>query len=210
MNSNLRMPTPASTLAITLMLSAGVGQRLFGETITMPPVPPNIQVPSGNVAFFKSQAVGTQNYICSPAGEGFAWKLFGPQATLFVTIRWVNGDIRQQVMTHFLSANPAENGTARPTWQSSIDTSAIWGKAIAQSSDPNYVEAGAIPWLLLEVVGAQRGPAGGDLMTPTTYIQRVRTSGGVAPSTGCSQATVSSTMLAPYTTDYIFYRASRR
>jgi hypothetical protein len=139
-------------------------------------------------------------------GSDFAWTLFGPQATLFFRFKWIGGEIRQQIMTHFLSPNPAEGGTARATWQSSLDTSALWGRAIASSSDPIFVAPGAIPWLLVEVVGAEQGPTG-DTLTPTTFIQRLNTSGGVQPSTGCSQSTVGSTVLVPYTTDYFFYKA---
>jgi len=80
--------------------------------------------------------------------------LFGPQATLF-------NEHGQQVITHFLSPNPDEAGTARATWQHSRDTSAVWARAIASSSDPAFVAPGAIPWLLLELVEATRDrPAG--------------------------------------------------
>src|SRR5262249_5365232 len=153
----------------------------LANTVTPPPVPGDIRVPSGNVPFLEGHAVGTQNYVCAPSGSGFAWKLFGPQATLFLTFKVFNIEVRQQVTTHFLSANPDENGVARPTWQSSLDTSAVWGKASKSSIDPAYVAAGAIPWLLVEVVGAGRGPAGGNVLTPTTFIHRLNTSGGVAP-----------------------------
>lgn len=44
------------------------------------------------------------------------------------------------------------------------------------------VAPGAIPWLLLEVKGVQAGPSGGDKLTRTTFIQRLNTSGGIAPS----------------------------
>ena len=110
------------------------------------------------------------------------------------------------MITHFLSANPAENGTPRATWQSSSDTSAIWAAAIASSTDPNYVEAGAIPWLLLQVKGAQPG-SGGSSLGGTLYIQRVNTSGGAVPATGCKSAQdVGKKALVPYTTDYVFYK----
>jgi hypothetical protein len=108
-------------------------------------------------------------------------------------------------MTHYLSPNPVEGGIARATWQSSLDTSAVWAKKIAESSDPAYVAPGAIPWLLLEVSGTQRGPAGGMMLTGTTYLQRVNTSGGAMPMTACTEA--GSIAFVPYTTDYIFYRA---
>src|SRR5882672_9671770 len=109
-------------------------------------VPDNLQVPAGNHAFLEGHAVGTQNYMCLPSGSLVAWTAIGPQATLF-------RDNDRQIITHFLSTNPAEN-LARATWQHSRDTSRVWAQSIASSSDPAFVAAGAIPWLLLQVVGA--------------------------------------------------------
>lgn len=210
MTQNLCDRITGSTVALAMALLVGTGQMAFAGTVEVPPAPANIQVPEGNVAFLKAHAIGTQNYICAPSDSGFAWKFFGPQATLFLTIKWFQGDIRQQVATHFLSPNPVENGMPRATWQASLDSSIVWGKAIAQSSDSNFVAPGAIPWLLVQVGGAQRGPTGGDYLTPTTFIQRLNTAGGLAPATGCSQATDGATALMPYTTDYYFYKAVRR
>src|SRR5436190_5264045 len=96
------------------------------------PVPVNLQVSEDYRAFLTGAAQGTQNYVCLPSGASYAWTLFGPQATLF-------NDDDDQIITHFLSANPAENGTPRATWQSSRDTSRAWAFAIANSTDPNYV-----------------------------------------------------------------------
>ena len=102
-------------------------------------------------------------------------------------------------------------GTPRPTWQHSQDTSAVWARAIFSSSAPNFVDADAIPWLLLQVVGVQRGPIGGHRLTRTTFIQRLNTSGGVAPSTGCDEFTdVNKRAFVPYTADYFFYKAAER
>ena len=57
------------------------------------------------------------------------------------------------------------------------------------------------------MVGAQDGPTGGDKLTPTTYIQRVNTSGGTAPATGCTLSTdIGKRVFVPYTADYFFYR----
>jgi hypothetical protein len=139
-------------------------------------------VEHGNTPFLVGHAVGTQNYICLLAPKGFAWTFFGPQATLF-------GDDGQQLTTHFLSANPDENGTLRATWQHSEDTSAIWAKAVASSTDPAYVAPGAIPWLKLQVVGVEQGPTGGMALFGTTFVQRVHTTGGIAPAAhGCANA----------------------
>jgi Protein of unknown function (DUF3455) len=162
-------------------------------------VPSNLEPPAGVAAFLTARAEGTQNYICLKS-DGYTWTFWGPQATLF-------DDGNQQVITHFLSANPAEFGAPRATWQSSSDTSSIWAAAIQSSTDPAYVEASAIPWLLLQVKGTQPGPSGGTTLTGTLFIQRVNTSGGVAPTTGCkSSQDVGKKVLVPYTTDYVFYR----
>ena len=56
------------------------------------------------------------------------------------------------------------------------------------------------------MVGAQDGPTGGDTLTATKFIQRLNTSGGIAPSTGCtSSANVGNQAFVPYTADYFFY-----
>ena len=65
--------------------------------------------------------------------------------------------------------------------------------------------------LLLRVVGAQDGPTGGQMLTATTFIHRLNTSGGVAPSTGCTIPTdVGKRAFVPYTADYFFYREDDR
>jgi len=184
---------------------AAIGMPAAAQTIMPPDAPANIKPPAGNVAFLKGSAVGTQNYVCLPTTGGLAWKFQGPQATLFMTIKWINGDIRQQIATHFLSPNPVEAGMpARATWQSSLDTSMVWAKKFAESSDSAYVAPGAIPWFLLEKAGTQSGPAGGSMLANTTYIQRVNTTGGIMPTTGCTEA--GAIQFVPYTADYFFYR----
>ncbi|MGH8567639.1 MAG: DUF3455 domain-containing protein [Gammaproteobacteria bacterium] len=192
----------ASVAALSAALTAGLPQPAYAGDVISPPVPPDLEVPPGNKAFLVGYAVGTQNYVCLPSGPGFAWSFFGPQATLF-------NDDEKQLITHFLSPNPDEGGTPRATWQHSRDTSTVWAIAIASSSDPAFVAPGAIPWLLLETVGAQDGPNGGDKLSETTFIQRLNTGGGVMPASGCTQSTdVGKKALVPYTTDYFFYKAA--
>ncbi len=188
----------------TYLLALSIA-ALRGQSITIPPMPADLLVPPGHTAYLKAQATGTQNYVCLPSGGGLAWKFQGPQATLFVTYKWFGGDVRQQVTTHHLSPNPDEPGNpARATWQSSLDTSAVWAKKIAETTDSAYVAPGAIPWFKLQVVGAQNGPSGGTMLSKTTFIQRVNTAGGVAPTAACTEA--GAITFVPYTTDYIFYR----
>ena len=53
-------------------------------------------------------------------------------------------------------------------------------------------------------MGARKGPGGGDMLMPTTFMQRVNTAGGMMPSTGCADASnVGATVFA----DYFFYKA---
>jgi len=97
----------------------------------------------------------------------------------------------------------------RATWQHD-DTSTVWGevKDGNASSDPAFVEPGAIAWLKVTIVGYQDGPKGGDKLEGTTFIQRLNTSGGLAPATGCSSpADVGKQQFVPYTADYFFYKA---
>lgn len=188
--------TAVAVVSLTTMF-----QPARADALTPPAVPANIQVPAGNKLFFVGQAVGTQNYVCLPADGGVKFILFTPQATLFKE--------GEEVTTHYFSPNPAENGTIRAAWQHSRDTSTVWGKVADgnSSSDPAYVAPGAIPWLLVTIVGAQNGPTGGDKLTGTTYIQRVNTAGGVAPTTGCASSTdIGNKAFVPYTTDYYFYK----
>ena len=191
-------------ILLTLVSSAVNAQMPRRPRIEVPPVPSNLQVPEGHTVYLKGYATGTQNYMCLPSLAGPAWKLVGPQATLFQERR---GDLYQQVTTHFLAPNPFEGGTARPSWQHSFDSSQVWGRALASSADADFVEVGAIPWLLVEIVGAQRGPAAGGLLAQTTFIQRLNTSGGAAPAT-CTD--IGAFVMVPYSTDYFFYRASRK
>lgn len=196
---NRTMPRvlPVACLA-ALAGFAALPRSAAADPVTPPPVPGEIQPEQGNKAFLMAHAFGTQNYICLPSGSGFAWTFFAPQATLF-------NRADQQVITHFLSPNPSEGGTSRVTWQHSRDTSAVWGAV--KEGDSVVVDPTAIPWLLVTVVGAQDGPTGGHKLTPTTFIQRVNTVGGIAPATGCAAATdVGKKELVPYKADYVFYQ----
>jgi len=202
------------TLAMILGLSAFSLQARPARTadITPPTLPPGMApVPAGNKLFLGTHATGTQNYVCRPSGAGVAYVLFTPEATLF-------GEDGGQVITHNFSPNPFEtntdpkvvaDGTIRATWQYR-DTSRVWAKV--HQADPDgsgavTVDSKAIAWLLLDGVGSQNGPTGGDKLTGTTFVQRLNTKGGLAPSTGCSSLTdVGNQAFVNYTADYFFYK----
>lgn len=198
-------PTKTAT-SIAVALLALLPMTLHAFPIVPPAVPTNIEVPAGHKPYLVGHAVGTQNYFCVPSvkATGAEWVLFGPQATLFA-------DRGRQLTTHFLSRNPDEEGTPRPTWQHSDDSSAIWAARVDGSADPEYVDPTAIPWLLLRIVGKEDGPSGGRKLTETAFIHRVNTVGGKAPEIGCgSPEDIGNTELVSYEADYIFYRAVRR
>ena len=148
-----------------------------------------------------------------------AYKLFTPQATLF-------NDDYDEVITHFFSPDPSEantspavvaDGAIRVTWQDARDTSIVWGKVRPadpnipgdlgdSSTDPAFVKPGAVAWLKVTATGTANGPTGGDTLTKTTFIQRLNTSGGLAPSTGCnSPSDLGNQAFKDYTADYFFY-----
>jgi hypothetical protein len=209
-----RILLAACSTALAAAFTVSLPQPAHAAHVTPPRVPDKLQVEEGNTAFLVGHATGTQNYICLPCpnpttpatqcpdASGFAWLLFTPEATLF-------SDNDKQVTTHFFSPNPAENGTIRATWQDSRDTSIVWGgKAISAThdTDPDFVAEHAIAWLLLPAAGVQEGTIGSDTLTKTTFIQRLNTSGGLAPSDGCSQLSdVGAKAFRPYTADYFFY-----
>jgi hypothetical protein len=222
---NFSRATGAVLLLATIGVSGANAQPAktgSAEPIHVGNVPANIQVPAGNHAFLVGHGVGTQNYVCTPSASspsGVAYTLFTPEATLF-------GDESKQLITHFFSPSPSEvnanpavvaPGAIRVTWQHSRDTSTVWGRVRPadpnvpgdlgdSSTDPAFVAPGAVAWLKVTATATQDGPTGGDTLTKTTFIQRLNTSGGVAPSTGCAAATdVGHQAFVPYKADYFFY-----
>jgi Protein of unknown function (DUF3455) len=184
--------------ALGMAFTIALPHAAHAQGVTPPTVPPGLEVDAPNEAFLLGRGVGTQNYICQPSASlgRVAWTLFTPQATLF-------NDLDEQLITHFFSPNPDEDGIVRVTWEDSRDTSTVWAQAIASV----VVTPDAIPWLKLETKGTQVGPTGGATLASTTFIQRVHTVGGVAPATGCDRPTdIGHKQFVPYTADYFFYK----
>jgi hypothetical protein len=194
------LPT-ACAAALALAFTATLAQPVLADKFTPPDVPGNIKVLPPNHIFLIGHAIGTQNYVCVPNGAGVKFTLFTPQATLF-------NDDDTEIITHYFSPNPDENRTVRATWQHSRDSSRVWAEVVNgdASNDANFVEAGAVAWVKLTVRGTEAGPTYGDILTKTTFIQRINTHGGVAPPTGClSPGDLGNTAFVPYTADYVFY-----
>lgn len=158
----------------------------FGHRAVGPLLPsPDLKVPAGNELAGARDASGVQNYVCTVSAESkYSWVLFGPQANLFGRYGALAG-------THF----------AGPTWQSN-DGSAVKAARVAGFT----VTATAVPALLLNVT-AHSGPSGE--LSAITFIQRLNTTGGVAPADGCDAQHAGAIAAVPYTATYYFYRAVR-
>jgi len=200
--------------ALALAVSFSIVTPASAQSVTPPPTPTAITPPAGNSAFLVGHALGTQGYTCLPTSTGgTSWTInpARPEATLFATV--LGQPV--QIITHFASINANPNGKlpvalgGNATWQSSFDTSKVWAAVLGPHSIPAGSDAascpntGSIPCLLLESIGNQKGPTGGNLLAQTTFVQRLNTNGGSAPTTTCS---VGQTQLVPYTADYFFYR----
>jgi predicted lipoprotein with Yx(FWY)xxD motif len=145
-----------------------------------PTVPSAIAVPDGNRVYLVGHAVGVQTYSCN----GLVWSFVAPRANLF-------DDNGKLIIAHF----------GGPTWQAT-DGSTVVGRVEASST----VDATAIPWLRLSATSTAAGRAG-DQLSHTTYIQRIATTGGLAPPVAeCNAARAGTVTEIPYTADYYFWQ----
>lgn len=149
----------------------------------MADVPEPVRVPAGHKMTMKAVGVGELTYECrAKAGDAaaFEWAFVGPVAKL-------------------MDANNKEVGKyyAGPTWES-MDGSKVTGKQVAVAP----AAPGSIPLQLVKTEPAM----GQGAMTGITYIQRVNTKGGVAPSDACTKASAGMKKQVPYQADYVFYK----
>ena len=70
---------------------------------------------------------------------------------------------------------------------------------------PRWAPLGAIPWLLLKA----RSTDGPGVFSTITYIQRLQTAGGVAPTESCDRIVAGVERAAPYTAIYAFDAGAR-
>jgi hypothetical protein len=146
--------------------------------------PPALAPAADQDLAFALDAQGVQRYQCVQSTTGFAWTFVAPDADLFSLHR------HQPVVHHF----------AGPTWLYKDSSSVLGAKTAGATVDPT-----AIPWLLLNVTS--HGGAEGRL-SDITSIQRLQTTGGNAPATGCDADHVGAESDVLYAARYFFYRTS--
>jgi hypothetical protein len=143
-------------------------------------VPPQLAPPAGTRLLLQAHGTGDQVYTCVQQDSAYAWTLKAPDARLL--------DAKGQVIgRHF----------AGPSWQLN-DSSRITGKAVAHADAP---DPAAIAWLLVTVVSE----SGDGRLHDVSAVQRLRTTGGKAPATGCDATHVATEVRVAYSADYLFY-----
>lgn len=165
-------------LSISILTNASYSFVDKGDGLQAPVLPAEcsaIQAPEGTSPMFRAYAVGVQVY----RWNGAIWNFVAPIANLYADPGF-NG----KVGTHY----------AGPTWESKSGS-----KVIAQRVDGCTPDPTAIPWLLLESTSSE-GPG---IFGNVSHIQRVNTTGGLAPSV--SGSTVGEEKGVPYTAEYYFY-----
>ena len=172
--------TLTAALAVCGLLAVAAFAGPTPQTSPPDPLDPRTNAPESR-RFLVTHAIGFQTYQCNAGGT--AWTFTGPIATLFKTT-----GAPRPIGIHF--RNPV---TTRPVWQ------LRGGTSVEAAAIVTVPATGTIPWLLLQAAETTAGR-----LAKTTFIQRLNTSGGVAPTTPC---TPFATMAVPYTADYFFWRA---
>ena len=152
-------------------------------------IPDSLNVPAGNKLVAEGFARGVQIYQVKRSATNpnvFSWVNIAPSATLYT-----KPNFTQELALHF----------AGPTWEFTKGHNKgqrVVGKKIAGiTQDPS-----AIQWLLLQAVDSLS--SGNNKIT---YIQRIFTIGGLAPTTGADEAHLGKLDSIPYRALYLFYEA---
>jgi hypothetical protein len=159
------------------IIAAGVG-LLF--SVAAQDIPEQLRPPANEQLLLQVHGKGDQVYICNSDAAQFNWTLKAPDAQLL-------GEKGKSFGRHF----------AGPSWEAN-DGSRVVGKAVASSPSP---DGNSIPWLLVTVVGHE----GSGVLSRVTTIQRLTTSGGKAPISGCDASHLKQEVRVSYSADYRFY-----
>ena len=148
-------------------------------------LPSSVQVPAGHKVVMETVGIGQITYECRAKKDmatEHEWVFVGPDAKL---------QTRSGTVIGKYWGPPA-------TWENN-DGSKVTATQLAVSP----AGPGNIP---LQLVKAN--PATGmGAMQGVTYIQRVATKGGVAPSMACGASNLGSKQVVQYQADYIFWKA---
>jgi Protein of unknown function (DUF3455) len=176
--------TQRCTIAAAVSLALLAGCATNAPTYSQADLPAAVKVADGNVVSMETVGVGQITYECRAKKDntGFEWVFVGPDAKLM-------DRAGKQVGRYY--GPPA-------TWELP-DGSKFTGAQVAVSP----ASPGNIP---LQLVKANPATGSGALVG-TTFVQRVATKGGVAPSTTCDMAATGKKEIVNYQADYILYKS---
>jgi hypothetical protein len=168
-----------AALAVLALASIPVARAADNRAPDLPsPLCDRLHVPTGDKVAFHVYALGVQIY----RWNGTSWEFVAPAARLFA-----DANYHGEVGIHY----------AGPTWESHSG-----GKVIATRLEGCTPDPTAIPWLKLQTVSTE-GPG---IFDRVTYIQRVNTTGGLAPTD--PGPSIGAEVEVPYSAEYYFYRAT--
>ncbi|HZM83400.1 MAG TPA: DUF3455 domain-containing protein [Candidatus Limnocylindrales bacterium] len=162
----------AGMLGAAMLFTGGAGANAAGTS----PVPPILVPPPGNELIATFAAQGVQVYKCANGSFVF----LEPAANLIGFSPLLDSI---QTTIHFRG----------PSWESTDDGSLVEAQVVAVSPVP-----GSIPELLLKSTLNR----GNGIFGKVTFIQRLKTKGGVAPVGGCTDG---DTVGVKYTAEYRFF-----
>ncbi|MFE9450051.1 DUF3455 domain-containing protein [Streptomyces sp. NPDC006739] len=171
------------TAAAAVIGTAAAGQAAERPS-ALPPagvgrttIPAALRVPDGNKQVAVLQARGVQTYTCANG----AWVFLEPAATL-----WKSHDPQHRAVALHSKG---------PVWISTTDGSAVNAAAVPGASVP---QEHAVPELLLKATATR----GNGIFGKVSYVQRLDTKGGLAPTGSCAQGAQTG---VPYSATYRFY-----
>lgn len=167
-----------------LTTSAHAGQMPVPQTQPGDALDPRTYAPE-SFPFLEVHAMGTQNYTCQADGS---WLFSDPVADLYEPAKAPKAS-----GSHYLNF-----ASGRPVWEFKDGSTVEAARKVTVPAG-----SGNIASLLLEAVVTTAGPDG-DRLTRTTWVQRLNSSGGVAPAGACAPG---DTIAVAYSTDYVFWTA---
>jgi len=169
------------SLAFFLIASFSIGSSVLAQADNgrVPELPvgcEHLAASADEIVAFSAYATGVQIY----SWNGTAWRFVSPRATLYA-----DAGFHGKVVDHF----------GGPTWKSNSGSRVVGKNPVPCTPDPD-----SIPWLGLEVAES----VGPGIFDGITFIQRLETVGGKAPSQ--PGTFVGEPAEVPYTATYVFYR----
>jgi hypothetical protein len=157
------------------------------ELLLCAAIPDSLNVPAGNKLMLQTFAEGVQIYEVKRSAtdpNSFAWVNIAPLATLYL-----KPDLTKPVIDHF----------AGPSWEFTRGPEK-GEKVVAARTQGVTVDQTAIQWLLLQAVDNLSSPD-----NKVTFIQRICTVGGLAPTTIPQASNLGQRDSIPYRATYLLY-----